>query len=397
MRATLTVATLCVAALLILAGVRSALPERVASAAPRPPPRELAALVRLELLTRAAEKPVDLTYAPGDAQGRLFVVEKTGRVRILRKAAAGFELAPEPFLDLSRRVSRRDEQGLLGLAFHPRFAENGRLVVNLTDTRGDTRVLELRISKDDPNRADVSSERELLFVDQPYENHNGGAVVFGPDGKLYVGLGDGGSRGDPLGHGQNRSTLLGKMLRLDLDGPPGPDGRPIPEIVHLGLRNPWRYSFDRGTGDLYIADVGQDRYEEVNVLPASALGQRNFGWNLVEGIGHAYKPRGVDQGGLTQPVLEYGHRDGCSITGGFVYRGKAIPELSGVYFYADYCTGLLRSFRFKDGQATESYDWKQSLDPEGKLATLSSFGVDASGELYLLSLDGPIYKFVRAE
>jgi glucose/arabinose dehydrogenase len=364
-------------------------------AAPVPP--AVAAVVRLSKVADDFEKPLGLVYAPGDPEARLFVVEQTGRVKILR----GEKVDERPFLDLHARVTRSaahdgSEQGLLGLAFHPRFAENGRLFVNFTDLKGDTRVVELRVAKDDPGRVDPSTEREILFVKQPFANHNGGDLVFGPDGKLYIGLGDGGSGGDPYGNGQNRKALLGKMLRLDVDGPPGPDGRPTPEIRAIGLRNPWRYAFDRKTGDLFIADVGQNKWEEVDIVPAGSQGGENFGWNIMEGF-HCFKPpRNCDQTGLTLPVVEYGHDEGCSIIGGFVYRGKAIPEIDGCYFYADYCTALLRSFRLSAGNVRDYWNWRPALDPGQRLATISTFGEDPEGELYIVSLDGPIYKLVRA-
>jgi glucose/arabinose dehydrogenase len=340
-----------------------------------PAPARVAKLVEVARATM----PVALVAAP---DGRLFVVEKVGRVRLVERGRLS-----APVVDVSRRVSSWTEEGLLGLALHPKFIQNGRLYINFTDIRGDTRVVELRLG---PKAAavDPASERELLFVRQPYVNHNGGDLVFGPDGLLYIGLGDGGSANDPHGNGQNRQTLLGKMLRLDVDA-----SVPRPEILHMGLRNPWRYAFDRKTGDLYIADVGQDRYEEVNVVPAGA-GPQNFGWNVVEGL-HCLRRGPCDPTGMTPPVLEYTHKSGCSIIGGFVYRGRALPELDGIYFYGDYCTAGLWGFRYRDGQVVDSWDWKPVLDPDSRLATLSSFGEDADGELYLLSLDGPIYKMVR--
>jgi glucose/arabinose dehydrogenase len=249
----------------------------------------------------------------------------------------------------------------------------------------------MRVSKDNADKADPGAERELLRIDQPYSNHNGGNLVFGPDGKLYIGMGDGGSRGDPHRNGQNKQSLLGKMLRLDVDAP-----SPAPEIIQTGLRNPWRYSFDRKTGDLYIADVGQNRFEEVDVVPAGNIDGHNFGWNIVEGNGHCLFGEPCDKGGLTAPVIEYKSSEGCSITGGFVYRGRELPELDGHYFYADYCTALLRSFRYEGGRAAQSRDWKAELDPKNRLSKLTAFGEDEAGELYLLSQDGPIYRFARA-
>jgi glucose/arabinose dehydrogenase len=361
-----------------------------------PAPSRITAGVVLTRIASGLSKPVFLTFAPGDATKRLFVVEKTGRVRILRAGRLDRDAAP--FLDLASRVSSGSEQGLLGLAFHPEYARNGRLFVNLTDRKGDTHVLEFTVARDDPDRVEPASERELLFVHQPYSNHNGGHLAFGPDGRLYVGLGDGGSAGDPQRNGQNPKALLAKLLAIDVDARPSPP----PTIVALGLRNPWRYAFDRATGDLWIADVGQNRIEEVDVFPAAALRAAaagthpplNFGWNVMEGR-HCYATRDCDPKGLTPPVVEYDHGEGCSITGGYVYRGRALPELVGLYFYADYCTALVRSFRVGGSEqpVTDVWDWRAALDPESRLADLSSFGEDADGELYLLSLDGDLYRF----
>jgi glucose/arabinose dehydrogenase len=280
------------------------------------------------------------------------------------------------------------------------------LYVNFTDRKGDTRVVEFRVRADDPDHADPASERELLFVDQPYSNHNGGHLAFGPDGKLYVGLGDGGWAGDPRGNGQNDGTLLAKMLRLDVDAAgiaeSGEGARPRPVIVAKGLRNPWRYAFDRATGDLWIADVGQDDYEEVDVLPGAMLARDparplpNFGWNVLEGA-HCYTPRTCSPDTFVPPLVEYDHDTGCSITGGIVYRGRALPVLTGAYFYADNCTAIIRSVRRgADGRPHDSWEWRHALDPTAQLANLSSFGEDAAGEMYLLSLDGTIYRFDAA-
>ncbi len=372
----------------------------------KPPPRAVAAAVKLEVFARGFDQPVLIAHAPGDpVAGRLFVVEKTGLIRVVVDG----KTADKPFLDFKNRISPgtrniNSEQGLLGLAFHPKFAANGRCYVNFTDKRGDTRVLELRVP--DGGRAgaaDPATEREVFFADQPFANHNGGHLAFGPDGLLYIGLGDGGGAGDPLDAGQNPKMLLGKMLRFDVnageDGaaPPGPDGRPVGEIVALGLRNPWRYSFDRKTGDLYNGDVGQNKYEEIDVIPAGSKNGLNFGWDIVEGMGHCFTRRNCDQSKFVLPVVEYDRNRGCSITGGHVYRGKAIPELDGCYFYADYCTALIRSFRLKDGRAIDQWEWRPVLDPGSSLATLSSFGEDAAGELYLVSQGGTIYRFEPAK
>jgi glucose/arabinose dehydrogenase len=328
-------------------------------------------------------------------------VEKTGTIRIM----AGGALLPRAFLDISTRVSRGSEQGLLGLAFHPQYGSNGKFYVDYTDGQGDTRVVEFLVSSD-PDVASTT-ERLILTVDQPYPNHNAGQLAFGPDGFLYVGLGDGGSAGDPGDRAQNPDSLLGKMLRINVDAPDPaagteysiPPGNPFvgrsgyrPEIWALGLRNPWRYAFDRATGNLYIADVGQNLWEEVDVEPAGA-GARNYGWNVTEGL-HCYDAPRCDTAGLTGPVTEYGHDAGCSVTGGYVYRGRAIPDLDGAYFYGDYCSGMVRSFRFVNGAATDPRDWSAALRTASgqAMAGLSSFGQDAHGELYILLLGGEVYR-----
>jgi glucose/arabinose dehydrogenase len=350
----------------------------------------------LETVATGLDFPLYLTAPPGDP--RLFVVEKTGRIRIIKNGA----LLPAAFLDLHALVSGGSEQGLLGLAFDPSYAGNGRFVVNYTNLDGDTRVSAFRVSSD-PDVADPATETVLLPVAQPFPNHNGGQVLFGPDGFLYVGLGDGGSGGDPNGNGQSLATLLGKLLRIDLNAaapyaiPPdnpfaataGPATRG--EIWSFGLRNPWRFSFDRSTHDLYIADVGQDNYEEVDAAPAPTAGRGlNFGWNRMEGA-HCYPPgSSCDRSGLTLPNVEYDHGQGCSITGGYVYRGAAIPALQGVYFYSDFCQGFVRSFRFVGGQTTRQQDW-QTLRPGGNV---TSFGEDAAGELYLVTMQGGVYRIV---
>jgi glucose/arabinose dehydrogenase len=370
-----------IAALIALGCKTEAKDLAAATPPPGAPPAALAAVAKLEPVARGLDQPLLLTHAPGDP-ARLYIVEQTGRIRVL----ASGKVAPAPFLDLSKSVSRGGEQGLLGLAFHPRFAENGLFIVDYTDRGGDTRVVRYHAG---PGGAEPASARELLTIKQPYANHNGGNVIFGPDGKLYIGTGDGGAAFDPHGNGQNRAALLGKMLRLDVDAA---DAKP--EIMAIGLRNPWRYEFDRATGDLYIADVGQNKYEEVDVVPLAALGGKNFGWNVLEGF-HCLSGKACDASGMQPPAIEYTHQDGCSITGGFVYRGVALPELDGIYFYSDYCTGLLRGFRWKDGKVSDHWDWKGPLDPGNKLAKVSSFGEDAEGELYVVSLEGTIWKLVR--
>jgi glucose/arabinose dehydrogenase len=347
-------------------------------------PREVARRVRLRRIA-SLDKPLALEVAPGDRSERLFVVERGGRIRILQGG-----LVTGTFLDLGARLGRgHDEQGLLGLAFHPDYARNRRFYVNYTDRKGATRVVEYQVRADQPSSADPSTAREIFRLAQPYANHNGGGVEFGPDKRLYIGTGDGGAAGDPLRAGQDRKQLLGKMLRLN-----PLDMKPAVEIVQLGLRNPWRFAFDAKTRDLYIGDVGQDRWEEIDVVGPGKLVGANFGWNHMEG-NHCYRRSRCDRQKFVAPAVEYDHNTGCSVTGGEVYRGTAIPELDGVYFYADYCTAILRSFRWANGKVYQHWNWKPVLDPDYKLSTIASFGLDARGELYIVSLDGPIYQLVR--
>jgi glucose/arabinose dehydrogenase len=349
-----------------------------------------AATIRLARVAGGLEKPLLVVSPPGDA--RLFVVEQVGRIRIIE----GGRVLRQPFLDLSGQVSGGAEQGLLGLAFHPRYAENGRFFVNYTDRAGDTRIVEYRVSGN-PNRAAAGTRRQLLFVDQPYPNHNGGHLVFGPDGMLYIGLGDGGSGGDPLNNGQRTNTLLGKILRIDVDSPSGgrpygiPAGNPFaggsgrPEILHWGLRNPWRFSFDRGRGDLWIGDVGQNKVEEVDFRPAGAPGA-NFGWNAFEGT----RPfGGTARGPTVKPVAQYSHAKGCSVTGGFVYRGSKVPSLRGRYVFADWCSGRTWSMR-AGPQPGDVREITRRLSRS--LAGVTSFGEDAAGELYATAGES-LYRF----
>ena len=344
-------------------------------------------------------QPVALVAAPGDT-GRIFIVEKTGTIRIVK----GSQLLSRPFLDIGDRVSAGSEQGLLDLAFHPQYAANGRFYVDYTDRSGETHVVEFTVSSN-PDSASAT-EREILAVTQPYSNHNGGQLAFGPDGDLYIGLGDGGSGGDPQGNGQNLGTLLGKILRIDVSsGSPYaiPADNPFVaragargEIWSYGLRNPWRFSFDPETGDLMIGDVGQDLWEEIDHEPAGR-GGRNYGWNRMEAT-HCYPPGSpCDPTGLTLPVAEYAHSEGCSVTGGYVYRGSALPELSGTYYYGDYCTGMIRSLRIEAGIAVERRDWTAVLRTAlgGPMRGLSSFGIDARGELYMVLLGGEVYRLAR--
>ncbi|MGB8982004.1 MAG: PQQ-dependent sugar dehydrogenase, partial [Anaerolineales bacterium] len=328
------------------------------------------------------QRPVDLQ---SDGSGRLFVIEKAGRIRIIENN----QLLATPFLDVTDRVgSSSNEQGLLGLAFHPRYAENGRFFVNYTDLNGDTVIARFQVSGD-PNAADPNSEVKLLGVDQPFANHNGGVLAFGPDGYLYAGLGDGGSQGDPRGNAQNTGVLLGKVLRLDVDSAepyavPGdnPFGN---EVWAYGLRNPWRLSFDRSTGDLYIADVGQGEWEEIDFLPAGSPGGANFGWDHREGA-HDYEGGGPE--GMLDPIAEYSHSEGrCSVTGGYVYRGASLPEWNGIYLYGDYCTGFIW------GLLRSGDSWQEQMLFDTQV-TITSFGQDSAGEVYLVGDNGEIYQLV---
>ena len=365
---------------------------RAESAPPPPPPPPAGGLGLADIGTFSF--PVLVTSPAGD-DTRIFVVEKGGTIRIVKQ---GTPLAA-PFLDLRGKVSTGSEQGLLGLAFHPGYATNGLFVVDYTDQAGNTKVSVYRTSTD-PDRADPATEQIVLSVDQPFSNHNGGMVAFGPDGQLYVGMGDGGSGGDPQGNGQKRSTLLGKMIRLGIsasgqvsvpsDNPFVGQSGTRPEIWSLGLRNPWRFSFDRVTGDLYVGDVGQNAIEEIDAVTPAAGKGANFGWNTMEGKS-CYGAGSCSQQGLVLPVLDYPHSDGaCSVTGGYVYRGAAITGLAGTYFYADYCRGWVRSFRLVNGAVTDEREWSD-LAPNGQI---TSFGQDASGELYLMTAAGRVAKIV---
>jgi glucose/arabinose dehydrogenase len=333
--------------------------------------------------------PLYLTAPAGD--DRLFVVEQVGRVRIIK----GGVLLPQPFLDITARVSSDGERGLLSIAFHPQYATNGYLYASYTDLAGDTRIERYSVSPANPDAADPASAQLVLFVAQPYPNHNGGLVVFGPDGMFYVGLGDGGGGGDPQNNGQSRATLLGKLLRLDIDGGTPyaiPAGNPFigqagarAEIWALGLRNPWRFTFDRVAGLLYVADVGQSQWEEVHVVAANRPGV-NYGWRILEGS-QCYGATTCNSQGLERPVLQYSHAEGCSVTGGAPYRGSRIPGIVGHYFYSDYCAGFLRSFRYANGQAVDQRSWEV-----GSLGSVLSFGEDVAGELYVLSANGRVYR-----
>jgi glucose/arabinose dehydrogenase len=341
-----------------------------------------------------------LTHA-GDGSGDLYAVAQRGLIYRVDVEGA---LQTEPFLDIDERMTSGGEQGLLGLAFHPDYESNGRLFVHYTDNRGDTVISEYTRGVVDRGAsfADADSERVLLQVDQPYPNHNGGMIAFGSDGYLYIGLGDGGSGGDPLGNGQAMSTLLGKILRIDVDSgdPFGiPADNPFvdqdlarPEIWSLGLRNPWRFSFDSESGAMFIGDVGQGSQEEIDAEPAGA-GGRNYGWNVVEGA-YCFATDPCDTEGLTPPVVGIDHTGtgACAITGGYVYRGAAFPELVGTYVFSDFCAGTLWTFdaqaALDTGQAVPQIVGESGLGP-------SSFGEDEAGELYVVTLEGEIFRVVQ--
>ena len=333
-------------------------------------------------VTSGLTAPVFLTQPLDD--GRIFVVEQPGRIRLIKDGV----LQTTPFLDITSRVLYGGERGLLSVAFHPQYATNHYFYVYFTtQTNGDIRI-ERFTATANPDVADAATTKLILTTPHSAQaNHNGGLLSFGPDGMLYAGLGDGGGGGDPFGNGQNFNALLGSLLRLDVDhGDPyliPPDnpfvGQPNRrgEIWAKGLRNPWRYAFDEPSGNLYIADVGQNAHEEVDVVAASAKGV-NYGWNTMEGAS-CYNAATCNQTGLQLPVIDYGHNGPCSITGGYVYRGTAIDGLQGHYLYSDYCAAFLKSFRFENGAAVDQKDWGITS------SSVTSFGRDFAGELYLIS------------
>jgi glucose/arabinose dehydrogenase len=352
---------------------------------------------RLVEVASGLRRPLLVTNA-GDGSNRLFVVSQDGYIYILQDE----QVLDSYFLDVSNLVSRdASERGLLGLAFHPDYETNGQFFINYTDNLGDTVIARYTVSADDPNKADPASAQEILYIGQPYANHNGGQLAFGPDGYLYIGTGDGGSAGDPQNNGQNPAVLLGKMLRIDVntttDGKPYgiPADNPFvdnpdfaPEVWAYGLRNPWRFSFDRETGDLYIADVGQNQWEEVNFQPTDSTGGENYGWRIMEGK-HVYS-NDTAPGELVAPFAEYDHNNGCSVTGGYVYRGEQLPDLQGVYLFSDYCFGTIWS-SYRD----EAGAWRTNVFMDTS-HTVSSFGEDEAGELYVVNHNGTILQLVAA-
>lgn len=352
---------------------------------------------KIETVVTGLSRPVFATSPAGD--DRLFVVEKPGYIKIIQNDA----LVSGNFLDISDLVSGANEQGLLGMAFHPDYATNGLFYVSYTDKSGDSRIVEYAVSGD-PNVADAASARLIITVDQPASNHNGGMIAFHPDGTLLFGLGDGGSGGDPWGNGQNIDTLLGSLLRIGVEGDdfPADSNRnyTIPadnpfvgktgsdEIWAHGLRNPWRWSFDDVTDLLYIGDVGQGNWEEVNIEPLATPGI-NYGWNTLEGT-HCYpSSASCDDSGTALPAVEYSHSYGCSVTGGYVYRGSELPDLVGHYFYADYCAGDLLSFEWDLGVVRSEKNWTSEL---GKVGSVTSFAVDSSNRLYILNDGGALLR-----
>lgn len=383
--------------------------------------------LRLTPVVSGLTNPLYVAGSPGD-DSRLFVVEQGGVIRVLENG----QLLPAPFLDLTEKVRTfAAEDGLLGLAFHPDYANNGRFFVHYATEQvgvdpaapdagggdaglgdasvdeggvyippGASVISEFRRSED-PNVGDPASERRLLVVQQLLTNHNGGMVTFGPDGLLYLGMGDGDGIGDVNHQAQDLSTLTGKILRLDVDAPSGDQAYGIPagnmtgagvrpEIWSYGLRNPWRFSFDPCNRDLYLADVGQYAMEEINYEPGNTTG-RNYGWNIVEGVLCYDPPTGCDPSGTQAPVVTYAHDQGCSVTGGFVYRGQNIPSLLGTYIYSDYCTGNFNTLRMVDGIVTEHQDITADLNPDA-ISGINSFGVDNQGEIYVVSGTGSVYR-----
>jgi glucose/arabinose dehydrogenase len=391
-----------------------------------PMPSEAPPAVRFELVAQVEERPLFVTH---DSRGRLFIVEQPGRVRMM----TGGKLLEKPYIDISEDLYTQGECGLLGMAFHPKFAENGLVYLNYTRQKpgivpgkiqkgGKTvnvMTLETVIAefKVDPaaESVDLKTERLVLLIDQPYENHNGGMIAFGPDGMLYIGMGDGGNQRDPHRNGQNLSVLLGKMLRIDVtprEGYAVPKDNPFvakqgarPEIWTYGMRNPWRFSFDRETGLLYAADVGEERWEEVDIISKGG----NYGWSEREGdYPFIRKPRAKDEPkptsppekaeGFVGPIKTYWHDIGMSITGGYVYRGKAIPALRGWYLYGDYSKGTIWGLKYEEGKVVGDAVVKITNEKEVRPMLPSGFGEDDEGEIYICShQDGKVWKLALAK
>lgn len=356
-----------------------------------------AVTIKAEPVVTGLSSPVDITHA-GDGSGRLFIILQGGRIVIFD----GVQILSPPFLDITSLVSSGGERGLLGAAFHPNYGGNGFFYVSYTDSAGDSVIARYSVSLD-PNRADSTSGVILLTIPQPFSNHNGGQLHFGPDGYLYIGIGDGGSGGDPQNNGQDLGTLLGKIIRIDVDsGLPFtvPPDNPFvgivgarEEIWSYGLRNPWRFSFDRLTGDMFIGDVGQGSWEEVDFQPANSTGGENYGWRLMEGNSCFNPAINCNNGTLTLPILVYDHSVGCSVTGGYLYRGSKNPNLNGLYLYGDFCSGLIWGAQ-EDGLG----GWNTTVLLDTNFS-ISTFGEDESGEIYFAHLsatDGAIYQVVQS-
>jgi glucose/arabinose dehydrogenase len=337
------------------------------------PRAQHAPALRIARVAAGLRAPLHLA-APRSERNRLYVVEQEGRIMVIEDG----RVRATPFLDIRDRISSGGERGLLSVAFHPSYAQNRRFYVNFTDGNGDTRVVEMR---SDGERALLETARELLFVRQPYANHNGGQVAFGRDGRLYVGMGDGGAGGDPENRAQNLGTLLGKLVSINVNR-----AGAEPQIAASGLRNPWRFSFDRATGDLWIGDVGQSSWEEIDFTARAQLpGLENYGWDVYEGRA-VYERKRPSRGTLVFPVHVYGRGQGCTVIGGFVYRGSAVPAARGRYFFGDLCEGTIWSLRRVSGKV------RQLRREPFRVPSIASFGEDANGELYLVSLEGAVFR-----
>lgn len=358
-----------------------------------------AAAYQLVEVASGLRRPIYATNA-GDNSGRVFVLEQNGVIRVIQDG----QLQDAPFLDLTSIVNQEvmssySERGLLGLAFHPDFAENGLFFVHYSDRNGDTVIARYSVMDGDSTIGDPNTAEIIFTHEQPFPNHNGGQIEFGPDGNLYIGLGDGGSQGDPFGNGQNPTTLLAKILRINVDGDAPyaiPDDNPVsgvkpdfaPEVWSIGLRNPYRFSFDRATGDLYIADVGQNQWEEINFQPADSGGGENYGWNIYE-ADQPYSGEAAPAD-MVLPVATYDHSQGCSVTGGYVYRGEALPDLQGAYLYGDWCSGKIWA-AYRD----ESNVW-QAVEFIDTTFQISGFGEDEQGEIYVIDYSGGIFQLAAA-
>lgn len=350
--------------------------------------------ITLKLVLSGIKQPTHITHA-GDGSKRFFLTEQRGRILLIK----GTAVSQRPFLDITDRVSCCGERGLLSVVFPPGYNDKKHFYVNYTDRNGDTVVSRFRV-KQDADLADPGSEEVIIKINQPYANHNGGQLAFGPDGYLYIGMGDGGSAGDPQNNAQNPASLLGKMLRIDVGSGKKPYAVPPdnpfvtnkayrPEIWATGLRNPWRFSFDRSSGDLYIADVGQNKYEEIEVEPKGSKGGRNYGWNVMEGL-QCYKTENCNRNALSLPVAAYDHNKGCSVTGGMAYRGSKYAQLQGIYLYGDYCSGRIWGLKHTGEEWTN-----RELKNSG--LSISTFGEDEAGEIYVADYGkGNIYRIEAA-